>query len=252
MPNKLQIGNLLYRETPWDSPIFKTRTIELLSFETIDEQQSITSVEKLINKYDTDLMIYGRFPSDDNFLKKNLMQLGFYIAEYSAIIELSRLDKKLDKIKPRIEIAEGGKNDFDDVKDIANRDFRFTRFHEDPFIDISLANKRLSFWVEDLKDKNTDLLIYRQKNELLSFLLYENKNGIVDLILAGSKDGYGYISPYFWSSFLHYFRELGVKKIRTRISLSNVVITNIYLSFGFSIKQVDADYHWISLNKKLN
>ena len=67
--------------------------------------------------------------------------------------------------------------------------FRFSRFHEDPYVDVKQSNIRMQNWVNQLVNENNPLLIYKMKEALTSFVFYEINNEVVTLKLGGSIEG---------------------------------------------------------------
>jgi len=238
---------ILGRLTPWDTKVFQKKTYELLQLDA----SNITELEKEIGNstfFGAEL-IYGRFSADDYTIKELLINAGFVPCETSYDISLPRLDKfslpkpySLKNYPLTIETEAS----FDEIAVIASdKMFRFSRFHEDPCVSPELADKRLGFWVRDLKHQsNIIALTYRNLDGvIISFMLCQKDNETVKFLLGGSRKGMEFHSPFFWGSVISYWQSKGVKKIITTISAANIGVVNLYSSLGFVFNCVKIDYH---------
>jgi hypothetical protein len=147
--------------------------------------------------------------------------------------------------KKRLNIKIATSDDYLEVASIAKNVFNYSRFHEDPFIDKQNVNNRMSMWAEDMFNQGIPLIVSRNvAGGLDAFLFYRiDAEGKVELILGGCLPDKGFLAPFFWASFMELFIQQGYKKIETKISASNIVIANIYISFGFSVKETLLDFH---------
>jgi hypothetical protein len=243
-------GNeIAYRRTPWDERVFELETIEILGIDYRDEEGVMELLYQLEEHIDSNGLIYFRNDSRDIVLKKIMLANNYYVSESS--LELShgkvqrcdfgnvyRNDLKL--------INTVSENNVGELKEIAVTAFNFSRFHEDPFLDVSKSRKRYEYWIDDLIEQKKKVLLYIKGDELVSFMFYEYVNEKkVDLILGGSKNGYGIMTPFFLSSVLSYLKDSGVKVVDVVISAANIQIFNMYINLGFQIKKPMLDYHKI-------
>lgn len=238
---------LTCRYTPWDERAFNLLTNEIMEINYNNEKY----LENLLKLYD-DFSIfnkikfsYTRIDSQDTLLRNTIQKKGFYYAETSYKVSLSKL-KKIDFdsiIKTDLKLDIPTKEDIDQIKIISKNDFHYSRFHEDRNIDIDKARIRYYNWVDDLVNQKKMFLIYKHQNEVISFLIYDIYEDICNLILGGSKSDAGIMSYYFWSAFLKYFQKKEIKKINTIISASNLGILNLYSKFGFNFEKTLIGFH---------
>ena len=233
-----------YRKTPWDENVFQISTLEINKI----HGSNIEEITYLLNKLEGSIknkgLIYFRENSNNIFLKKILLMNGFYITEASAKLINSQIQKINFKLFNRFLNLENKmkKEYIEDIKNIAYTSFEYSRFHEDPFIDIEKARKRYINWIDDLLDTK-NVLLYKSNGQIVSFMFYEKKDKKVNLILGGSKKEYGLITPLFFSSVMEYLKKINIKKVEVLISMSNIVIFNLYIKLGFTIKTSMFDYH---------
>jgi len=236
---------LKYRETPWDKRAFGIETLEIMDFRNVSENSLLKTIEDDI---DTNALIYYRANSNNQDIKKTMINNGYYITEtpihlFNYKIEsmnISSVFKNNLHLDSKIQT-----DDINQLKEIAGNAFEYSRFHEDPFLDIPKCKLRYINWIDDLITQDKKVFIYKtSKNEVISFMFYEYlKEDKVELILGGSKNSYGYITPSFWSSLMTLLQKKGVKKIDVLVSASNIQIFNLYIKLGFSIKETLFDYH---------
>lgn len=245
---KINDSQLSYRDTPWDKRSFGVDTREIMSVEYQNENdlaQLITEFEKILN---AETLIYFRQDSNDQIAKKVLLSHGYYIAEASLQIKLTKV-KNVDFSKiyrNNLEIDDKiNEEDIKQLQDIAYNSFNYSRFHEDPFLDIEKCRARYSNWILDLVAQGKEVYVYRQNDEVISFQFYSVENNKVDLILGGSKEGYGMMTLYFFSTLMTDLQNKGIKKMDTMISASNLGILNTYISFGYTVQKSFFDYHKI-------
>lgn len=186
-----------------------------------------------------------RIDASDFYLKKALIDCGFYCAETSIDIEIKNIHKMNieGKFKSDLIIEPPNDDDYHTIKKIAENDFYYGRFHEDINFEIDKVRAKYSSWIDDMKDGQEQFLVYKREGKVISFLAYKIIDDIVDLILAGSAKGNGAVSYYFWASFMRYFKEIGFKKFFTNISATNIGILNLYMALGFKFTQTKLGFH---------
>jgi hypothetical protein len=237
------------RKTPWDAKAFGIDTFELI-FDEVDEGSEGTVFEKFneLIKLNNKSLLYCRLNSNLKVNKRILYRSGFNNVETQLHIvngNIKRFTFPEQLGKRKLQISCANEEDYIAVSEISPLVFNFSRFHEDPFINKDLADLRMRFWCEYMHKIKMPLLVYRNRaNELDSFIYYRNtNNSTIELVLGGSVPGRGMMTPLFWASFIDYFKNLGVSRIETKISASNISIANIYTFFNFIIKETYFDFH---------
>lgn len=245
---KTQLG-ITINSTPWDAKVFDVNTFEIFmpKIERPDINGAIVSLNEMTSTESSSLF-YSRIDANFNNNKRALLEAGFHSCETQLHVINSNIKnystpKELGNKRLQIELA--NTEDYSDVINSSLEVFKYSRFHEDPFVDSDLANSRMKYWCQDLRTQAVPLLTYRNRaGDLDSFIFYKIKdNDSVELILGGSLPGKGMMTPLFWASFIEHFKALGVSRIESKISASNIAIVNIYIFFGFVVKDVYFDFH---------
>ncbi|GAB2690112.1 hypothetical protein Q4574_00460 [Aliiglaciecola sp. 3_MG-2023] len=234
------------RYTPWDESVLKVRTFEIQDIDLSDEKLCLELLKT--NDFCDANLIYGRFLSSNLKIKEVLLKSGYFICETSLIVNLKKLDTYvLPSIYARrkLELSILDNTDYWKIANISQDMFKYSRFHEDPFIPINRANARMSQWVNDLANQDVTCLVNKShSNEILSFMIFKLiKGNSIELILGGSKKGYELHSPFFWGSIIDYFKQSGYLKISSTISAANMGVLSLYQNLGFKIIKVNNDYH---------
>jgi hypothetical protein len=234
------------RYTPWDQLALKLKTFEILEIDTLDINSSL--IELKSDSFCNAELIYGRFPANDFIVKELLVKSGYIPCETSFRVTLAKLnDYTLPKIYTRRQllVIEAQKSDFVNIASIARDMFKFSRFHEDPFISRELSNNRMYHWVNDLANQDVTCLVNKSKiGDIISFMIYkiDNRNQ-VELILGGSKKGFEMHSPFFWGAVISHLKLEGISRISTTISAANSGVLSLYQNLGFKIIETNTDYH---------
>ena len=235
--------------TPWDTKAFGVRTFEII-IPYVDDLHVVKAIENVnkITLAKAPSLFYSRVSAKFNNSKRVLYESGFHHCETQLHIANNNIKnfitpKELGQRRLKIDFANS--QDYIEVAGKSSEVFKFSRFHEDPFVKLELANLRMQLWCEDMHRQEVPLLIYRNiAGDLDSFIFYKNvDDNSVELILGGSMPGKGMMTPLFWASFIEYFRARDIKRIETKISASNITIANIYIFFGFKIKETYFDFH---------
>ncbi|TMP54720.1 hypothetical protein LOC50_01530 [Pseudoalteromonas sp. SCSIO 43095] len=234
------------RYTPWDESALKLRTFEILEIETKNIES--TQIELNNNSFCNAELIYGRFPANDFVVKELLFKSGYIACETSFRIALGKLHEyTLPPLYSRrmLPVNKAKKSEFKEIAEIARDMFKFSRFHEDPFIQKHLSDIRMYQWVNELANQDVSCLVNKSNvGDIISFMIYRvNERKQVSLILGGSKKGFEMHSPFFWGSVISYFKSEGVSKVFTNISAANNGVLSLYQNLGFKIIETNVDYH---------
>jgi hypothetical protein len=132
-------SHLNYRYTPWDAKSFGMDTREIMDVVYQDANDLNTLLAEFEKTIEDDALVYFRQDSNDQVAKKVLFENGYYIAEASLQIKLTKI-KKIDFSKiyrNDLEIDDQiNEEDIEQLQEIAYHSFNYSRFHEDPFLDI--------------------------------------------------------------------------------------------------------------------
>jgi hypothetical protein len=238
---------LLWRTTPWDAAVFGHPTGEILSIGYTDPGR----LPALLALFSAERRRAGlrlcvtRVPADDRDLRRALMESGFVQVETALRMVHTRVGRPVGKppFADNLKIEEPVPSDEQALVAIGRDAFNYSRFHEDPFVDINLARRRYQRWIEDLLRQKTPLWVHRGEAGVDAFVAFAREGSAVELILAGSAADRGFLSPGFFASFIRQFREEGVRRAAATISAANRAVLDIYAQLGFRTEQTLFGYH---------
>lgn len=216
------------KETPWDRAAFGIDTYELETI-SIDTLRAVRSKQ-------------GHYTARVKPLEstKLLHEAGFYYCDTLLQPYCTReMLIKYDDKKTTLRIA----RDCDLLLDICHGAFKYGRFHRDPYIRDSDADKRYDEWLRDLCKQNKVFELYYDGN-LAGFIAVE-ENFLVLHAVAELYRGNG-LAKYLWSAVCRALFRDGHKEIFSSISAANVAALNLYISLGFRIRNATDIYHYLN------
>jgi len=236
---------IVCHENSWDSNVLGVPVYE------IDEWNldSGAVIDKLFSALPDRVMYITRIESSDHDIAHQLIRRGFSSHELSLDVYLS-LGKSMSfpnfYRSGRCYIEDAGQDDLEQIALFSGESFHYSRYHENPEIDRDLCSLRVERSIPLLMSTgNRKCLVSRNEGKVISFMIYhlDDRGEVAFFDLGGSRAGYGSASPHFWGAIIEHFKNMGVKKIRTRISAANNGVANIYWSFGFRISKSYKDFH---------
>lgn len=233
-----------WRRTPWDEKVFGKKTLEIteIVYENLvnlkkifKEIYDLVEVEKIE-------LVFFRYSSSDNDIKREAFINGFQIVEHSYHVKHSNISK-LTQSGKRLSFRKVTPEDTDSVMSIVTDSFLHGRFHEDPNIDLELAKERYKQWILQLM-KETDFFVLELKGEVGGFFNYVINNDIIDLPLSGLSRKYSGLGGFMWKDMFKIIDENeDVKQVEIMISASNLAVLNLYTSLNFKITDSLFGYH---------
>lgn len=122
--------------------------------------------------------------------------------------------------------------------------FVYDRFHRDPQIDNTLADKRYERWLIELFDMKQVYFLFYQ-NSFSGFIAYMN-NKLVLHAMTDQFRGKG-LAKYFWSKVCFEMFAGKHHEITSSVSVTNLAVVNLYASLGFKFRDPVDIYHLVSL-----
>lgn len=134
------------------------------------------------------------------------------------------------------------------ISEISSNSFNFSRFYNDPNIDVDLSKEIYLNWVKNSFNKTDKyFLVSHDEEETLGFLLFSisnEKEVVIELISLDEKaQGKGIGTKLLKS--LHFFccRE-NIKTIKVGTQLDNLQAINFYQKKGFNLVSKTSIYHY--------
>jgi hypothetical protein len=239
-------GNLLQAEfVPWDTKTFGFNVYELSNISIKDFE----AFQEIWNEFVTWLnlnlvkLVSVRLAS----LKKKeiffLQNNNFLVIENTCQPRISNLEKFIGSND--ILLEEVSSQYLPKVVEIAKNSFDVSRFHSDPKINNKLANLRYSNWIENFPSTNK-LWLTRKGEDVISFFLTE-KHGSESYwhLTAVNNDfqgqGFGRKS---WIKMLEKENYDGIREVKTKISMENLRILNLYSQLGAKFYNPETSLHF--------
>lgn len=236
-----------YIHTPWDTRAFGFKTAELQINSAINGKEFNTlylDLEKQL-KEDDIKFVYTRIDAQNFSLRKAIQEQGFYFAESSLAIVRNKVQKFEKEKFPSINYLAAMDSDVGIIKEIARSSFHYSRFHEDPQLKLERSRDRYFNWVDDLVKQNATIKVAKVGNNLVGFNIQKEDHSKQEssLILAGCADGKQLYTMSLWNEIIHDNKNMGMKKIKTLISSSNINMFNLYAHFDFKVSDTYFGFH---------
>jgi RimJ/RimL family protein N-acetyltransferase len=251
--SRLDTLNLLLEwiEATWDSVVFGCPVLQIIRMEVRSPLAGIDFAvfEELRERMKAG-MVSCRMPHaalKDSML---LEEHGFRFIEMVYLPELNDLSEyaKADE-PPDLLVRRAREADLPVLMDIAGSAFRNERFHVDPRLDATLADKRYRNWVKSSHNHASQRLYsIHDGSRLVSFFVtemmpdgtyYWHLNAV-----APEAQGQGY-GRRAWQAMLRQAREAGAQRVRTSIVARNHRVLNLYARLGFRFSPPLMTFHWV-------
>jgi len=240
---------IVYRLTPWDTKSLGFKTAEILAIDyTLAEDSVLSELDIILTELTQKEVKFVYVRVDGQFLqlRKILQEKGFYFAECSQFLSKNKIQRyERAKNLPNLSMSEPLENDIQLIKDFARDSFKFSRFHEDKTIAIEKANLRYYNWIDDIRDQNLDIKIFKSNDKIIALSIQENNpnNTQAKLVLAGCGLGSEIYALSLWNEIIDYNKSKGIRKLTTVISASNIGVANIYSYYGFKVDKTLFGFH---------
>ena len=241
-------------EDKWASSILGINSYISKKTEGFDHNK----IKKFKNNLDQDAFLTLKVSSksfSDIFL---LQKLGFFVVDTSIQYSLKPkyFYEKSNKIiyKSNYLIKSADANEKEEIAQIAYDEFKFSRFHIDPFFSDTLASKLKYEWVLNyfLGKRGDNLFVAKEKEDgsVLGFILLkdqinqknENKYTVIDLLATTSKfNKKGVASSLISYSVDNYIQ---FNKIFVGTQAVNIPANNLYQKLGFRMENSSYIYHY--------
>jgi len=180
--------------------------------------------------------------------RKILHDTGFYYIGSVCDLALKNIQKKefvrTDRIRPgkfdaRVHLPE--------IKKIVRRFFFHGKFHEDPYLSHMAGDRQMMILDKWAADPKVKFFIGVDRSERLAgYFVHWREKTHEYLVLAGVNDeaSYAGLGRDFWHMFHNYIKGRGINRTKTRITLTNVGMLNIYVNLGYVFFNPLEEYHF--------
>jgi GNAT superfamily N-acetyltransferase len=242
---------LTFARVPWDSELLGLEVVEL----RLREDDPAAAGQALANWLRSrtpgpPLLQYLRTDLANVARGEELAHLGFYPVEltYEISLPLHRLGSVAPGWKPRASLRAAEPSDLPSLLTIAGSAFHADRYHRDPHIAASRADRRFSSWIADGLKAKEPVFVYENLRtlEILGFFHWRpTGDRTVDLRLAAVHprfQGTG-VGASMYEAVLGELRALGHETATTRISAANLDVVNLFARLGFTFRRAQMTWH---------
>lgn len=193
-------------------------------------------------------MVCARVPAGDTALSMALEDAGFRIVE--CYVELCHALDALPQGRPDSSIDDAGLDDIPQLREIATRSFRFSRYHGDPLIAEEAAALTRAEWIENaVRGRAERVIAYRAGNGPVGFVTaMQKKNqgkcyGVLDLIGVHPSWQQRGVGSVLTRAFLHHCHTKGYECARVGTQAHNIPSLRLYQSCGFHFSRAFLSFH---------
>lgn len=215
------------RETPWDKKVFGMDTFEILTFDESARDFVLTTA--------------GHFTAKVNPLadQRTLVECGFYYCD-TLIEPFAREEMVKFYHDQRAGICDV---DISQVSPMCLEAFEHGRFHRDPNLGQSVADKRYLQWLTQMYDSGEVFGLTWEGRLAAFFACSENRIPLhaVDAQFRGKG-----LAKYLWSAAIQKLFDHGYDELSSSVSAANLAVLNLYSSLGFRFRNAVDVYHRIT------
>jgi hypothetical protein len=238
-------GDLLHASMiPWDSKVFGFNVCNIDEISSISGKFGKSTWLEFrewiqLNQISlVSIRLNSTLKNEINFLQRN----DFLIVEKTCQPVLS--DLKNFHGDEEIQIESATDMQMEKVLEIAESSFDISRFHSDSRFNGINVNLRYVNWIRDSLDSN-NLWVVTLNGEVVSFFLTEKMGDETYWHLTAVNNrfkgkGFGRRS---WVKMLELEHKIGQQSVRTRISLDNLKVLNLYSSLGATFQKLETSLH---------
>jgi len=185
---------------------------------------------------------YSKIPVHEITEVRALTRVGFFLVDTNIIYECEP-KQSFSKSPSLIAVSEAQPSHESAVLDIAHSCFNYSRFHLDPQISASLANKVKRSWIKNyfLHKRGEKLFVATKEGVVVGFLAsvvsgsQEQSFRIIDLIGVSKNNQNQGVATALVNHFIN--SSVGLySKLRVGTQVANTPSIHLYENFGFWLK----------------
>ncbi len=239
-----------WSQSPWDTkvfgvPVLQITELNLLGSNPANDFSSFVTIRDSLNAR----IVSCRLPCTQILESIFLEKQSFRHIEMLYQPELSNIQNNLSLDNSGLNVSIAKASELAPILEIAQHAFENERFHIDPRINSTLADKRYCNWVKSsTTDENQQLYAIKDGTRLIAFFITEmmpNKVCYWHLnAIAPSLQGKG-LGKRVWSAMLIHAKEQGANTVKTCIAARNHRVLNLYARLGFYFPPPLMTLHWV-------
>ena len=237
---------LFFKKDLWLSDALNRNVFILFNFLDVKKNSLIVAFNELCDQHSCeDLFIFVKLRTDCVKQINKIEDLGFRLIDTNILFKRNANLNYKKQIKNDIYIKFAEDYHKNIVGKIAYKNFIFSRFHLDPYIEKSQADNLKKLWVENffLGKRGDYMVIAMHNGNPIAFLqiIKKGKNLIIDLIAVSSN----YRGKNIGSSLINFAcKNIECEKIIVGTQISNLPSIKFYLNLGFTPTSSNYVFHY--------
>ena len=185
---------------------------------------------------------YAKVDTDQIAVMRQLSQAGLYVVDVNVVFGLEPVCVPATTAIDRYSILEINPAQHDEVLEIAASCFRYSRFHLDPLVPVTIANRIKREWIQSYinKKRGDRLFVACQGRQPVGFLaaLASESNGkrvrTIDLIGVGNAFQRQRVGQALVAAFINHYKDT-CDYFEVGTQVANTPSMRLYGMFGFNI-----------------
>ncbi|MFL3005283.1 MAG: GNAT family N-acetyltransferase [Candidatus Neomarinimicrobiota bacterium] len=237
---------LFFKKDDWLSEALNKNVFILFNFLDVNENSLLIAFNELCDQYSLeDLFIFVKVKTDFIRQINKIEDLGFKLIDTNILFKRNTDINYKKNLKNNIQIKFAEDSHKSRIGKIAFNNFKFSRFHLDPYIKKYQADNLKKNWVENFfLGKRGDYMVIALSNDRpIAFLqlIKKEKILIIDLIAVSSNYRGGNIG----SSMINFAcKNIECEKIIVGTQITNLPSIKLYQNLGFKPFSSDYVFHY--------
>ena len=230
-----------FEELQWDSDYFGVKSAKVF----LNEQLDGADFQEVINI--TSCFEFVTITNIDNNPQNNYLMgtcSNAFLVDTNIQFQILINSKKTEQYYPINNCFP--KNEI--IIQIAKDSFNYSRFFNDPYLDIELSKEIYMKWVENSFQKEDKyFIIAKEDNIVFGFILFSYNNNqeiVIELISLDKKSQGKGIGTKLINTLINKAQLNDVSKIKVGTQIDNLQAMNFYAKKGFSICAKSSIYHY--------
>lgn len=238
---QMQAKNYEFIPLKWDSDYFGISCARVNLTGTINKNEK-EDIIKLCSGYD--------FVTISNLDNNKLNNHWIGIETNAFLVDMNiQLIKELDHKPVTVDKTTFVFNDYqinEQVLDIANGSFQYSRFFNDPKLPEDKAKNIYQHWTESAFERDDKYFVICEKDsQVLGYILFslEKDSSVIELIAVNKDHQRKNVGKMMIQAMESYMIDKGSNKIKVGTQVSNISALQFYSKMGFIVSSCNSVYH---------
>ncbi len=235
---------------PWDTETFGFGVAELATPEEWKETPDADRLSERLREWShergIELVSCGISPERYAVLRL-LRQAGFVYTDTTLGVQYDNV-RRSTYAGPKMHLRDVATTEEGAVEEIAAVSFRWGRYHADSRFPSELADKRYRDWVRRAFDTSSSqrVLVAILDGDVIGFSVVEATppRGHFHLVAVSPSEQGSPVGMGMLASTMRYFKQLGIRRVHSKISAANTRALNLHARLGASFHDPLVCMHW--------